>query len=183
MQTSKRTLQTNIFFERGNHGRPCKCFRKGKWCNYKLVSKHGLYMKTVFLFETWKLPSPLLSSKAFHTRENGLMAARLAEAGLWGLEQRTLPPTSIPLPLLPASPATSRCPSGAHLRARLAPDDLEPWDASSHLLVYSLPASQTELFLRMKAGILESNPTDRTWALCFQTHLANISVNAFRKVL
>ena len=55
------------------------------------------------------------------------MAAQLDEAGLRGLEQEPhVPPASVPLPPLPASPTTSSSPSGAHLGARLAQDDLEP---------------------------------------------------------
>ena len=178
MQTSKCMSQTNIFFERGNHGRPCKCFRKGKWCNYKLVSKHGLYMKTVFLFETWKSPLPSAVFKGIPHQGKWLNGSSVSRG--WAARSGVgAPGPSCLCPSAPASsvPSTSSCPSGAHLGARLAQDALEPWDASSHLFVYSLPASQTELFIRMKAGIPESNPTDRIWALCFFRLIWLISVS------
>ena len=139
------------------------------------------------LFFSLKLESsPPLCYLQRHSMDQG---KRLNGSSVsWGWAARSGAGASRPSRLHPSSPTstsptTSSSPSGAHLGARLAQDDLEPWDASSHLFVYSLPASQTELFIRMKAGILESNPTDRIWALCFQTHLANISVNAFRKIL
>lgn len=73
--------QMNIFSKRGNHKRSCKSFRKRRQCNYISVSKHWLYIKTVFLFGSWKLHSPLLSSKAFHARESEIMTG-------WGLVVR-----------------------------------------------------------------------------------------------
>ena len=71
----------NIFSKRGNHRRSCKSFRKRRQCNYILVSRHWLYIKTVFLFGSWKLPSPLLFSKAFHAKESWIMTG-------WGLVVR-----------------------------------------------------------------------------------------------
>lgn len=154
--------QTNIFFERGNHGRPCKSFRKRRQYNYILVSKDWLSINTVF--SLWNLKAlQEMSSKTFHTRESGIMTALLAEAGGKGLKLE---------PQVPPAHTQSLCSSlyfttchclyrGLSWRQHGPRMLWNPKIPLSSSFAYSLPSSQIELFIRMENRIFESNRADR----------------------
>lgn len=134
MQTSKRTLQTSIFFEEETMGDLANASGKesdaimGWWASMGSIWK---------LFSLWNLGSspPLCCLQRHSTPGKRLVAAQLAEAGLRGLEQRTLPPRrpSSPAQLHPRIQLSFRGPSGSQASLGWP----EPWDASSHLFVHS----------------------------------------------
>lgn len=136
-------------------------------------------------FSLWNLPAAVFKGIP-HQGKNVLNGSSVSWG--WaaaGLEQRTLPPAPVPLPppLLQLHPPqiqlSFRGPSGS--QASLG------WPRALRCFISFVcslsPASQTELFMRMKAGFLNQIQLIEPGALSFQTHLANISVNAFRKVL